>query len=235
MPEIYFNPKWKNIGISVSGGADSALLSYLLCSQITTTRVHIISHIRMWKTRPWQRYDSINVYNWLTKRFPYVEFVKHENFIPPDLEYGDKGANIIDEYGNTRSGDQIIVRSHAEWVAITENLDAWYSAKTKNPSDTAITKGMPDRNIVNEDPSDLVKDFEGVKVCHPLLYTEKDWVVNQYIKNDIMDLFNITRSCEGDFENLDYKNYAPGQLVPECGECFWCQERNWAKEKNNVK
>ena len=232
---IFFNSEWKNIGISVSGGADSALLAYLLCSQIKDTRVHILSHVRMWKTRPWQRYDSINVFNWLKNRFPNIEFVRHENFIPPDLEYGDKGATIKDEYGQLRSGDQIIVRAHAEWVAITENLDAWYAAKTKNPRDSTITKGMPDRNVTNEDPNELVKDFQGVSVCHPFLYKEKDWIVEQYLKHNIMELFDITRSCEGDFSNIDYKNYIPGQPVPECGECFWCQERNWALVKNNVR
>jgi len=232
---IHFDPKWKNIGISVSGGADSALLAYLVCSQVEDATVHILSHVRMWKTRPWQRYDSIRVFTWLVNRFPNIRFLRHENFIPPDLEYGSKGANIEDEYGQLRSGDQIAVRAHAEWIAATENLDVWYAAKSKNPSDPTITKGMPDRNIIVEDPNELVKEHNGVTVCHPFLYTEKDWIVKQYIDNDIMDLFNITRSCEGDFENLNYTNYIVGEPVPECGECFWCQERNWAKEKNNVK
>lgn len=234
MPEIYFNPEWKNIGISISGGADSALLSYLVCSKIKSTKVHILSHVRMWKTRPWQRYDSLNVYSWLQNKFPHIEFTRHENFIPPDLEYGDKGAYIEDEYGQIRSGDQIIVRAHAEWIAVTEKLDAWYAGKTKNPSDHNITKGMPDRNITVEDPNELVKQHSGVTVCHPFLYTEKDWIIEQYVKNGILDLLDVTRSCEGDFENLDHTNYVPGQLVPECNECFWCQERNWAKRKNNV-
>jgi len=231
---IHFEPRWKNIGISVSGGADSALLAFLLCSKIVNTKVHVLSHVRMWKTRPWQRYDSINVFNWLMDRFPNINFQRHENFIPPDLEYGDNGAHIKDEYGNIRSGDQIIVRAHAEWIASTYSLDAWYAGKTKNPSDDSITKGMPDRNVTYKDPSELVKDFNGVTVCHPFLYTEKDWIISQYKEHNILDLLNITRSCEGDFKNFDYKNYIPGQLVPECNECFWCQERHWAMEKNNV-
>lgn len=233
---IHFDPNWKNIGISVSGGADSALLAYLVCSEITQdTTVHVLSHVRMWKTRPWQRYDSIRVFTWLVNRFPNIKFLRHENFIPPELEYSDKGANIIDFDGRARSGDQIIVRTHAEWIAATENLDAWYAAKSKNPSDPTITKGMPDRNVTVEDPNELVKQHNGVTVCHPFLYTEKDVIIAQYVKHDILDLLNITRSCEGDFNGLDYTNYEPGQEVPECGECFWCQERNWAKEKNNVK
>ncbi len=231
---IHFNADWKNIGISLSGGSDSALLAYLVCSQIKDTKVHILSHVRMWKTRPWQRYDSIRVFEWLQKRFPNIEFVRHENFIPPDLEYGDKGAYIEDEYGQIRSGDQIIVRAHAEWIAVTHNLNAWYAGKTKNPSDPTITKGMPDRDIEVEDPNELVKDHQGVAVCHPFLYTEKDEIIAQYVSNNILDLLNITRSCEGDFADIDYTTYTPNQIVPECGECFSCQERNWAKEKNNV-
>ena len=231
---IHFNADWKNIGISLSGGADSALLAYLVCSQIKDTKVHILSHVRMWKTRPWQRYDSIRVFEWLQQRFPDIEFVRHENFIPPDLEYGNKGAYIEDEYGQIRSGDQIIVRAHAEWIAVTHNLNAWYAGKTKNPSDPTITKGMPDRDIIVEDPNELVKDHKGVAVCHPFLYTEKDEIIAQYVSHNILDLLNITRSCEGDFADIDYTTYTPNQIVPECGECFWCQERNWAKEKNNV-
>jgi 7-cyano-7-deazaguanine synthase in queuosine biosynthesis len=93
---------------------------------------------------------------------------------------------------------------------------------------------MPDRDIVVEDPNELVKDHKGVTVCHPFLYTEKDEIIAQYVSHNILDLLNITRSCEGDFADIDYTTYTPNQIVPECGECFWCQERNWAKEKNNV-
>ena len=93
---------------------------------------------------------------------------------------------------------------------------------------------MPDRDIIVEDPNELVKDHKGVAVCHPFLYTEKDEIIAQYVSHNILDLLNITRSCEGDFADIDYTTYTPNQIVPECGECFWCQERNWAKEKNNV-
>lgn len=237
--KIPFDPSWKNIGISVSGGADSALLSFLLCSIISkenlNINVHIVSHVRMWKTRPWQRYDSIRVFEWLKTRFPNIKFIRHENFIPPDLEYGDKGPTIRDEYGKLKSGDQIIARSYAEWILHKENLDAWFAAKTKNPRDLSITKRMPDREVFNVELKELIFEVDNKLAIHPFIYTEKDWIVSQYVSNDILDLFNLTRSCEGDFENLNYKNYIPNQIVPECGECFWCQERDWAKRLNNVK
>jgi len=64
-------------------------------------------------------------------------------------------------------------------------------------------------------------------VHHPFVNVQKDWIVRRYIENNINDLFNITRSCEGEFKNLNYTNYTPYQTVPTCGTCFWCLEREW--------
>jgi len=69
-------------------------------------------------------------------------------------------------------------------------------------------------------------------VSHPFRFVDKAWVVNKYKELGIMDLFNITRSCEGEFENINYKTYTPGQDVPICGHCFWCKEREWAIEQS---
>jgi 7-cyano-7-deazaguanine synthase in queuosine biosynthesis len=68
----------------------------------------------------------------------------------------------------------------------------------------------------------------GVAICHPFAYIKKDWIIGQYYKHGIEDLLELTRSCEGEFEGIDYTTYAPGQYVPICGECFWCKEREWA-------
>ena len=61
---------------------------------------------------------------------------------------------------------------------------------------------------------------------------DKSEIVKMYKSLDIMDLFEITRSCEGTFENITYETYTKGQQVPTCGECFWCKEREWAIEQN---
>ena len=62
----------------------------------------------------------------------------------------------------------------------------------------------------------------------PFVHTMNDKIIKQYYENDITDLLNITRSCEGEFENITYKTYMPGQFVPTCNNCFWCKEREWA-------
>lgn len=238
--------KWKNIGISVSGGADSALLTYLLCDLIVKNKlditVHIITNVRCWKTRPWQRHNSMEVFNYITNKFKKIRFKRHENFIAPDLEWGSKGASIVDEYGRLKSGNQIELRAHAEYVAHTEILDAWYCGVNQNP-DKEFDQRLTDRDVLLNALSDtvldkLIKAHMGGYACHPFTYVQKDWIVAQYKKLGIMDLFNLTRSCEGDrdtspeiFGNLDYRTYVAGQPVPVCEKCFWCQERLWGVDQ----
>jgi hypothetical protein len=233
--KIPFDEQWNKIAISLSGGADSALLAYLLCTIIREINpklgIHIISHTRMWKTRPWQEYDSKNVYDWLTTKFDFFKWTRHTNFIAPDVEYGNTGPIIKDEYGKMVSGDNIQIRSYSEYICHHNNINAYYNAVTRNPKTNKIV-GMTERDI---DPTDdnqhlrLMTHMSGYAI-HPFRFVEKTWVVRQYKRLGIMDLFNITRSCEGEFEGIDYTTYIPNQHVPICGECFWCKERNWAIE-----
>jgi len=229
MIDIPFSYDWNKIAISVSGGADSALLAYLLCKKVTKQEVHIINHIRCWKTKPWQEEDGKNVYRYLKDKFPNIKFQRHVNFIAPDLEYGDIGPIITDEYGKQVSGDNAEQRGFAEYICHKYNVDCYYNAVTRNPKNVDF-KGMPSRDIdLSEDNAHLaLMEHMGRIACHPFRFTEKSEIVKKYKEEAIWDLFEITRSCEGTFENLNYQTYTPGQYVPTCGECFWCKEREWA-------
>jgi hypothetical protein len=233
---IPFDKEWKNIAVSVSGGADSALLAYMVCElskkQDHNVTVHIINHVRMWKTRPWQQHDADKVYNWLFQRFYHITFNRHINFIAPDIEYGNIGPNLTDEYGKKVSGDNIQQRAYAEFICNKHNIDAYYNAVTRNPR-LAQFNGMRERDIErNEDNKHLEYMIHLDRVAsHPFRFVDKSWIVNKYKELDIMDLFDITRSCEGEFADINYTNYKAGQYVPTCGECFWCKEREWAIEQ----
>ena len=234
--KIPFDRSWNNIAISLSGGADSAILAYILCGFIPKDRlgfkINIISHIRMWKTKPWQGYDSQNVYQYLVNNFPHISFKRHTNFISPELEWGSKGPTIIDEYGKLVSGDNVEIRAFAEYVGYQENIDAYYNAVSRNPKNVDF-KGMITRDI---DPNSENQHLTIMKhldkwAIHPFRFVEKSWVIKQYYRLNVLDLLDITRSCEGEFEGLDYKSYIPGQPVPTCDKCFWCNERTWAIEE----
>jgi hypothetical protein len=235
--EISIIDEWKNIAISLSGGADSAFLAYIICQLVKDNNktIHIISHIRMWKSRPWQEYDSLGVYNYLVKKFPSISFKRYTNFIAPDLEWSSKGPSIIDEYGKTVSGDNIQIRAFSEYVCHYNKVDAYFNAVTRNPRDVDF-EGLSTRSIeLTENNAHLKKMMHmGVLACHPFRFIEKDWIIKQYKDHNLLDLLSITRSCEGDFKNLDYTSYIPNQSVPICNECFWCKERNWAINKRGI-
>ncbi len=227
--EIPFDANW-DFAVSVSGGADSALLAYLLCSQANEQQtIHIINHVRMWKTRPWQQHDAVKVYEYLLEKFPKLTFVFHKNFIAPELEYGNIGPTLTDEYGKKVSGDNIQQRAYAEFICYSYKLDAYYNAVTRNPVQTDFS-GMKERDLEKTDSNKHLEYMihMGKVASHPFRFVDKSWVLKQYKKLDIMDLFNITRSCEGEFDGLNYQTYIPGQAVPTCGTCFWCKEREWA-------
>ena len=232
---IPFDKNWKNIAISVSGGADSALLSYLVCdlAKDQDITVHIVNHVRMWKTRPWQQDDASRVFDWLTRHFNQTIFRRHTNFIAPDIEYGNIGASIPDEYNKLVSGDNIQQRAYGEFICHKYNVDAYYNAVTRNPTGIDLG-GMKERNI---DPTEnnhhlTAMTHMGRQVFHPFRFIDKSVIVKTYKELGIMDLFNITRSCEGEFDGIDYTTYIKYQPVPTCGKCFWCKERVWAIEQN---
>ena len=234
---IHYNPNWKHVAISLSGGADSALLAYLICKAAYEhgTTIHIINHVRMWKTRPWQQHDADRVYNWLFQRFYHTKFVRHTNFISPELEYGNIGPSLTDEYGKQVSGDNIQQRAYAEFVCTKHNIDAYYNGVTHNPR-LENFGGMVERNVERTPDSEHLEIMEhmGKWAVHPFRFVDKAAIIKKYLELDLMDLFSITRSCEGEFKDINYTNYTPGQYVPVCYECFWCKEREWALKANGL-
>lgn len=238
MIQIPFDPNWKNVAIAVSGGADSALLAYMVCQKIQeqdlNITVHIINHIRCWKTKPWQQHDADVIFNCLFQDFYHIDFKRHTNFIAPELEYAVTGPKLTDEYGKHVSGDNIQARAYAEYICTKYKIDAFYNGVTRNPRDAVDFTGMPERSIEKNSENKHLEYMEhmGFVVSHPFRFADKAWIVLQYKKLGLEHVFDRTRSCEGEIPGIDYTNYVAGQEVPVCGECFWCKEREWAIERN---
>lgn len=242
---IPFSHTWRKIGINLSGGADSACLLMLLCKIITeqnyNCEVHVISHIRCWNTRPWQGPIAKAVYDKFVADYPSITFYRHTNYIPPEIEWGVLGPITHDKDGRPRSGDQIAVASFNQYMISVEKLNAVFNGTSANPSGTDWSGGMKDREKPAEQGvlKDLVMVKEKVCVCHPFRFVEKNWVVAQYHRQNKLDLYNLTRSCEGDIDHYQIKesvgSYDPTvhtvDSIPECGDCWWCKERQWAESQ----
>ena len=247
---VPLDPAWSKIVISLSGGADSAMLAYLLCDLITknnySIEVHTISNVRQWRELPWQSDVVLNVLDYIQNRFPTIKFIRHGTFIPPSLEAHNMGKTIhrdliepsIRDSVEYLGGSEIIDRSYAEFVCKTNNIDAWYSGMTKNPDIEFLKNTQPERTLeftnTENDLKLLMDVYGGIVACMPFRFTTKDWVVKQYKRLELMELFELTRSCEGHFEGTDYRTYVYGQEVPTCGTCYWCVERNWALKQNGI-
>jgi|TARA_B100001094_G_C18187562_1_gene804868 hypothetical protein len=231
------------VSIDLSGGADSALLAYLLMTELKKRNqhceVHIINHVRCWKTKPWQLDVSDRVIDWLTNYYTnnfHSTVILHRNFIPEKYE----------EYslaGEERTAEYVEIDEYRKYLVETLYIDMHYNATTSHYPYASRAGEYKNRNREEIDPFQFVhyKNIES----QPFIYMSKDWVVKQYIDHDIMDLFNLTRSCEGSIEvfedQVDDKiikefSYERGDDISvTCGVCYWCEERNWAMEQNNIK
>lgn len=238
--DIPFSSSWKRVALNLSGGADSACLTFLICKIIQDNnlncKVDVITHIRCWDTRPWQEPISEEVFNKLKSMFPNIIENRLTNFISPGIEDGASGK-IFKSKGVLRSGDQLQGDDFNSYCVFKYKFDAIFNATTHNPHELTIKGEPPTRRIDTENnPPVLVMERHGAYIVLPFLLVDKSWILSQYYLFKIQDLYECTRSCEGDIndENLSkfiptLKDYTPGQYVPTCGKCFWCIERTWAE------
>ncbi len=236
--DIPLNPCWNKIAIMLSGGADSASLAYILCAEIEKNKhectVDILSSHRCWETRPWQADISLRVFAWLKDRFPNIIRERFTTFVAPQLEHGVSG-----EMFDGRSGEQVLMSEFNNYMAHANGYNAVYNATTAN------LPGYTGQRMLNRDEG--TEKFVGIAKeggwwnLQPYSHVPKDWVIKQYKDLNILDFLNLTRSCEGDSQierthfGMDATWYkCTGEIPDECGICYWCKERKWAMEKNEL-
>ena len=204
-----------NIGVAVSGGADSALLLYILMKNITSP-ITIVS-----------------CGNGLTNNQEPVNALKITNEIMKLT--GKKNIHFMTHWAENK---QLTSTFQKELLVDILKLDVMYFGFTRPPSkddivefDTqnvaaagGIDKGLIRKTYWSKD-GELVDIFgpkaEGFKlpvsVASPFININKKEIAKLYKILDIENLYSMTRSCE-----------SLTVLDAHCGECWWCKERMWA-------
>jgi 7-cyano-7-deazaguanine synthase in queuosine biosynthesis len=187
------------IGISLSGGADSAVLFYILLKE-TAQPIHIYTFLGEEKRAVAEPVVD-RVIAKCVELTGNRNIVHHKEYIDvqtPRLIYGIMGERIREK-----------------------EVDIIYTGMTKFPPDDVVNtfeEKLEDWLYENRKASEERELYFGNNSFYrPFMNIDKKDVSKLYSSLDLLDsLYPITRSCE----NI----YSPDK---HCGKCFWCEERHW--------
>lgn len=203
----------KKICINISGGADSAMILWMLiqyCEKfIPDAEIHVITSAN--PIKGW--YNA----NWSTRVLDKVLQIT--------------GTNLIKSHYTFYSTDQIRSEIDEAERSIKKLHDITFTihGTTQNPS--LDTPGLEDGGrFAKRDPGHsvpIIEEYEnGITRWMPLIKVDKRMSVYLYEHFDLMeDLFPSTRSCE---QEARHNKDKPDWMITHCGECWWCRERHWA-------
>ena len=205
---IEFNlpAQYKNIGLKISGGADSAIVAYMLAKYIAEERpdMTIIPITVTHAQKNYQVEFSKKVMDFIEKQF--------------DIKFGQQYVSMAageDDYTETQN--RLVDKLFAD-----NTIDCLYMGLTRNPpmevmmtfAPMVIEAGFPDRNHTKPKSQKI-----SITRYAPLINMDKKEVAALFNQFDLIDtLFPLTRSCE--------------DFVTEFNEhckirCFHCHERFW--------
>jgi hypothetical protein len=215
------DPKFKKIGINLSGGADSAILFYMICDYLKENdrpdvSVSVMSCANDLKHR-WNPRKAADIINYTIDKL---------NFNPVDIHYS-----------YYRDVQHVSYFREIEQKLYADNrIDLIVGGITANPLVNADVEDSESR-IINLNETGLsVRNTEGTATTMsigsngcgyymPFINHDKRFVAAMYDHYGVLEeLLPLTRSCEaipdGDFD--------PAFENESCGTCWWCLERKWA-------
>jgi 7-cyano-7-deazaguanine synthase in queuosine biosynthesis len=197
--DISIDIKGENIGLCLSGGADSSLLAYILM-QNTKSPIHFFTFANKVKNRA-TIYSSVNVID------KCIDLTKNSNVFHHIIYVEEHNRDYFYSYLE----DQL-----------KKTVDIVYTATTNVPSSYALANfsSQLSGDILRSRNPSVIKNcytHKG-KIYHPFMNINKKDIKKMYEELNILEsVFPLSRSCES-FE----------LLVGHCGTCWWCEERFWA-------
>jgi len=209
--------KITTVGLWMSGGADSALLCFLLAEKIKQHNLPVkILPMTVDYKRPFAGI-AIKVREEIEHRLNAKDvFLNHLIYYPPQ--------------NTTWNNEELAQQFHIiNQENIIKNLfQVLYSGITTNPPKNiqesfqwGILENVEKKrgeDVVKETVRHFVKDSYEFYEIKPFFNLTKQHLADIYREKDLLNsVFPLTRSCE-----------KVGTTLGHCGECWWCEERKWA-------
>ena len=199
--------RYVNVGIKISGGADSALVAYMLASYVAKYRpdINIIPISLNVEGKHYQQIFASKVLDKVSE-LTGVKFGKHY--------YKTISASTSEIY--VAGQDNFMRELYSD-----KTIDVHFVGITANPLESEAPHLFgPKKGLPSDDRRKLPEkrpQFDGGS-WRPLINTDKRGVAEHYSNLNLMDtLFPLTRSCEAYTEDFSH----------HCGKCWFCQERLW--------
>lgn len=191
-----------NVGVCVSGGADSAILLYLIMK--FATKPITIFTIASQQKQLTTAHVAMNVIS------KCAELTGNYNFV-----------HLVD-YVPAQTRENVFIRP--EQFLAKEMVDVIYTGVTKNPPDEVCNTFINETPETEDRDPNVVRDTVRGKWITPWTNLNKADIYDLYVANDLVTtLFPFTRSCEWIPDMVDVADPKSGH----CGKCWWCEERNW--------
>jgi hypothetical protein len=217
---IPLSKNWKTVGIQVSGGLDSALLLYLTTKAIQKNNLDL-------KIQPISVFIPSKVKN-IASTEAIIEKIREltgADFINDGLIF-DMPVEETSTYDGKKDNYFVnMIRN----LFIEGKIDFEFNGNTKNPPESARVGWKNDQHRQkNRDAASSI--YNTPHSASPHYNMDKSDIINLYLKHKIFDdIAPLTCSCD---ENVSVVH--EHQLNVPCGSCWWCEERRWGFESNDV-
>ena len=202
LPENIQIPIFSNIGVMLSGGADSAILALILMHHLESINSKETIHIFSTHSRE-KGLSSIKSVNDVISKC--AEITGFTNIVS------------VQQIVDSQNIDNLF--KSAVFYLDSGQVDKIYTGITAAPPpEIHSTFSGVNHDLINRDSSTL-KQILANRCVRPFINKDKKFIKSLYDLYNAEELFAVTRSCE---------QLTSVPLTGHCGRCWWCEERKWA-------
>lgn len=222
----------RKVTLSLSGGLDSAAFMYLICTNFS--QIEIAPYTAADVSFPADKEAAVAVATWMSKHFPsnriqdlHIEEIDQYNLSKAGYKQMDwYRENRTDLENIPDSGVSKLIQINVlnKKIRNLHNGAINCNAMTANPPESLMkSRGFDHLAERRRHQGQELNQFHN-NLYRPFINVDKRFVADVYRKHNLLEtLFPLTKSCIGTAEKTN-------NHTQECGECFWCYEKNWAFE-----